>query len=228
MMTILSTINTLGLIRQEFRDRSALVDASHVMNILTNAIEIRLDYMGSPTLMGRICDVLVRLKDDRPSTEMNTTTNLASTLVLLSLEWSQLHLMITRSTTPDIIKMAMKLTEFFNAHIANSKTLLASIQSDFRSDPKHKNSDMKDQAKKTSATPTKYDVNMVKKQIGMNGGEIMLQGHNLTVIVFHGLNFKSRQWALFSLNEPQIIFVTDQGEQGDSTLFNNSSCCFFV
>ena len=52
----------------------------------------------------------------------------------------------------------------------------------------------------------------------MHGGEIMLQGHNLTLVVFHGLNFKSRQWALFSLNEPQINFVTDRGENGDSML----------
>ncbi|CAF4214499.1 unnamed protein product, partial [Rotaria magnacalcarata] len=41
------------------------------------------------------------------------------TLALLNLEWSQLHLMITRSTTPDRIKMAMKLTESFNAQLLN-------------------------------------------------------------------------------------------------------------
>jgi hypothetical protein len=170
--------------------------------------------MGSPTLMGRICHILLRLKDDRHSTTVNTRNDNSTpslTLVLLNLEWSQLHLMITRSTTPDILKMATKLIEFFNAQIVNSKHLLASVQYDFRDGTKRNNIE-----KKSSNQQSKYDKNIIKRHIGMNGGEMMLQGHNLTLIVFHGLNFKSRQWALFSLNEPQINFVTDRGEDGDS------------
>ncbi|CAF4046677.1 unnamed protein product [Rotaria magnacalcarata] len=208
LFTCLPTHPMECLIRQDFRDRSLLVDASHVMNILTDAIEIRIDYMGSPTLMGRICHILLQLNDDR-HTETETNAMPASTLVVLNLRWSQLHLMITRSTTPDILKMAMKLTEFVNAQIANSKNLLASIQYDFSTDQKNI------RMKKSSNVPAKYDISVIKKHVGMNGGEIMLQGHNLTIVVFHGLNFKSRQWALFSLNEPQINFVTDRGEEGD-------------
>ncbi|CAF4974708.1 unnamed protein product, partial [Rotaria socialis] len=118
--------------------------------------------------------------------------------------------MITRSTTPDIIKMAMKLTEFFNSQLLNSKNLLASIQYDFSDGTKRDSIE-----KKASNGQSKYDTNIIKRYIGMHGGELMLQGHNLTLVVFHGLNFKSRQWALFSLNEPQINFVTDRGENGD-------------
>ncbi|CAF3490546.1 unnamed protein product [Rotaria socialis] len=204
----LKNLRTTGLISQDFRDRSLLVDASHLMNILTDAIEIRIDYMGSPTLMGRICHILLQLNDDR-NTETESNAMPSSTLVLLNLRWSQLHLMITRSTTPDILKMAMKLTEFVNAQIANSKNLLSSIQYDFSSDQKNIH------IKKSSNVPAKYDISVIKKHVGMNGGEIMLQGHNLTIVIFHGLNFKSRQWALFSLNEPQINFVTDRGAEGD-------------
>jgi hypothetical protein len=199
-----------GLIRQGLRDRGLLNESSHVFDVLTDAIELRLDYMGSPTLMGRISHILVRLKDDRhgiPGIDLVPP----STLVFLNLEWSQLHLMITRSTTPDIIKMAMKLTEFFNAQLLNSKNLLASIQYDFHDGIKRNNIE-----KKSPSGPSKYDTNIIKRYIGMHGGELMLQGHNLTLIVFHGLNFKSRHWGLFSLNEPQINFVTDRGEKGDS------------
>ena len=184
--------------------------------MLTDAIEVRLDYMGSPTLMGRICHILLRLKDDhhgRPVLIPEVDATSPSTLVVLNLEWSQLHLMITRSTTPDIIKMSMKLTEFFNAQLLNSKTLLASIQYDFQDGNKRTKIE-----KKTSNGQSKYDMNVIKRRIGMHGGEIMLQGHNLTLVVFHGLNFKSKQWALFSMNEPQINFVTDQGEKGDSKI----------
>ncbi len=215
-----------ALIHQELRDRSYLIDASHVCDVLADAIEIRLDYMGSTTLMGRICHILLRLKDDRHSTTVNnrnSISNPALTLVLLNLEWSQLHLMITRSTTPDILKMSMKLIEFFNAQVANSKHLLASVQYDFRDGTK------RNKIEKTSSNQqSKYDTNTIKRHIGMNGGEIMLQGHNLTLVVFHGLNFKSRQWALFSLNEPQINFVTDRGEDGDSMKSFLIGIIFFV
>ncbi|CAF5125047.1 unnamed protein product, partial [Rotaria sp. Silwood1] len=159
------------------------------------------------------CHILLRLNDDRHTTTIDRSSMPPATLVVLNLSWSQLHLMLTRSTTPDIMKMAMKLTEFVNAQIANSKHLLSSIQYDFRDDTKRKKVEMNINTQKSSNLQSKYNIDIIKKQIGMNGGEIMLQGHNLTIITFHGLNFKSRQWALFSLNEPQIVFVTDHGEQ---------------
>ncbi len=206
----LKNLRTTGLIRHGLQDRTLFNESSHLFDVLTDAIEMRLDYMGSPTLMGRICHILLRLKDDHHGIPNNDLTP-ASTLVFLNLDWSQLHLMITRSTTPDIIKMVMKLTEFFNAQLLNSKNLLASIQYDFHDGIKRTNLE-----KKATNGQSKYDTNIIKRYIGMHGGELMLQGHNLTLVVFHGLNFKSRQWALFSLNEPQINFVTDRGETGDS------------
>lgn len=212
----IKNLRTTGLIHHELRDRSYLVDASHTFGILSDAIEIRLDYMGSPTLMGRICHISLRLKDDRhssPPVDRRDSTNPALTLVYLTLEWSQLHLMITRSTTPDILKMAMKLIEFFSAQLNSSKTLLASVQYDFRDGTKRTNLE-----KKTANERSKYDTSIIKRHVDMNGGEIVLQGHNLTIVVFHGLNFKARQWALFSLNEPQINFITDRGDDGDSKI----------
>lgn len=206
------------MIRQDLRDRSVLVDASHVFDLLTDAIEIRLEYMGAPTLMGRICSIVLRLTDDRHSSTP-TSPNLDSptplTLAVLTLKWSQLHLMITRSTTPDIIKMAFKLKEFFTNQIDNSRKLFSSIQHDFQDGPKRKNTQSNIIQKATPAPSSEENINRIKKHIGLNGGELVLQGHNLTLVVFHGLNFKSRQWALFSLNEPQITFITDRGEKGD-------------
>ncbi|CAF1031213.1 unnamed protein product [Adineta ricciae] len=217
-MIRLKNLRTTGYIFQELRDRIILVDASHSVDILTEAIEIRLDYMGSPTLMGRICHILLRLKDYRPSTTVNNTSSdsvFPFKSVLLNLNWSQLHLMITRSTTPDIIKMVAKLTEFFDQNVNNSRSFLASIQSDFRDSKKSKSPEKNSKSKKPPTLQAKYDINIIKKYIGMHGGELMLQGHNLTIVVFHGMNFRARQWALFSMNEPQINFITNRGEEGD-------------
>ena len=202
----------VGLVRQELRDRSILVDASHSFDILADAIEIRLGSMSSSPLMARVCHVLLRLKDDRPAVSVTTPTP-PSTFAVLNLKWSQLHVMITRSITSDVLQMITKLTEFIDKQIRHTNEFLASIQHDLSDGVK---ATKKIPAIKTSAEKSKQDANIVKRHIGMNGGEIILQGQNLTLAVFHGLNFKSRQWALFSLNQIQINFVTDLGEASES------------
>ena len=105
--------------------------------------------------------------------------------------------------------MITKLTEFIDKQIAYKNDFLVSIQHDF-------SKGVKATAIKTSPEKSEKDANIVKRHIGMNGGEIILQGENLTLAVFHGLNFKSRQWALFSLSQLQVNFVTDLGEASES------------
>jgi len=41
------------------------------------------------------------------------------------------------------------------------------------------------------------------------GGVLELRGKHISLACFHGINFKSRSWALFSLKEPSITFVSD-------------------
>jgi hypothetical protein len=41
------------------------------------------------------------------------------------------------------------------------------------------------------------------------GGTLELQGTNISLACFHGINFKSKSWALFSLKEPCISFETE-------------------
>ena len=43
------------------------------------------------------------------------------------LSWDKLHLMISRSTTPDIVKMASKLEEFFSQQFHSSKRVLSAF-----------------------------------------------------------------------------------------------------
>lgn len=39
-----------------------------------------------------------------------------------------------------------------------------------------------------------------------------LRGNNISLACFHGINFKSKSWALFSLKEPCINFNTESQE----------------
>jgi hypothetical protein len=45
----------------------------------------------------------------------------ASLFVNGSLSWDQFHLMISRATTPDLIKLAGKLEEFFSQQLTSSR-----------------------------------------------------------------------------------------------------------
>ena len=44
------------------------------------------------------------------------------------------------------------------------------------------------------------------------GGSLELHGKTISLACFHGLNFKSKSWALFSLKEPLINFTTEVQE----------------
>lgn len=44
------------------------------------------------------------------------------------------------------------------------------------------------------------------------GGTMELHGNNISLACFHGVNFKSKSWALFSLKEPCINFNTESQE----------------
>ena len=39
-----------------------------------------------------------------------------------------------------------------------------------------------------------------------------LHGNNISLACFHGINFKAKSWALFSLKEPFISFQTEAQE----------------
>ena len=47
----------------------------------------------------------------------------------------------------------------------------------------------------------------LKRNFSVNGGNINLKGNNLTLITFNGSNFKAKNWALFSLNQPYLEFA---------------------
>ena len=44
------------------------------------------------------------------------------------------------------------------------------------------------------------------------GGTMSLQGRNITLACFHGINFRSKSWALFTMDEPYICFATEAAD----------------
>jgi hypothetical protein len=63
------------------------------------------------------------------------------------------------------------------------------------------------------------------------GGTMELHGGHISLACFHGVNFKSKSWALFSLKDPCVSFATEAQEiPGDGMLnfwiFSDYNCTY--
>jgi len=123
-------------------------------------------------------------------------SKLPEALLELNVVWDQMHLMLTKSTTPDLIKMYYKLIDFFEKQLNEGKDYIKDFDLFYVF---------------FFLIVTEKLEPALKKNIGVNGGNIQLKGNNLTLITFHGSNFKAKKWAVFSLNEPSLDFATQTG-----------------
>ena len=49
----------------------------------------------------------------------------------------------------------------------------------------------------------------IPKQGTIVGGSVALHGNTIVLACFHGINFRSKSWALFCMMEPNISFATE-------------------
>ena len=95
-------------------------------------MEVRFDYMGTSVLMGRISHLSAAINDDWHVTDMGALSSQTCTAVRPAqiflrgdLSWDQLQVMISKSTTADLLKIANKLDEFFSQQFKDSKKLFS-------------------------------------------------------------------------------------------------------
>lgn len=168
--------------------------------------------------------------------------------------WDQLQLMISKSTTVDLLKMHCKLEEFFSQQFKSSKYVFSTLQV-------QENTSLtpslarKSQRKLPEGIARQTKSKLLYKSLdnvilflgGMweelkhhrhwqevlskvshmaissmpiplpesgtvLGGTMDLHGNNISLACFHGINFKAKSWALFSLKEPLISFSTEAQE----------------
>ncbi|XP_015586515.1 uncharacterized protein KIAA1109 isoform X3 [Cephus cinctus] len=237
----LSKIDTYIHIREE-----PGTEPDHTVGLKLFALELRLDYMGTSVLMSRVSSLDVTLRDEWKINRNNSgdafmpTRRPAIIFMHGDLGWDQLQIMISKSTTADLLKMFYKLDEFFSQQFKSSKRVFSSLQ------PKHQrmnnNSFKKRQQKKKTTIDGPWTLNQTAisdarhhrhwqrvltqvagLQLGslrfslpsngtVLGGTMELHGSNISLACFHGINFKSKSWALFSLKEPCISFASEAQE----------------
>uniref|UniRef100_A0A3B3HX28 Bridge-like lipid transfer protein family member 1 C-terminal domain-containing protein n=1 Tax=Oryzias latipes TaxID=8090 RepID=A0A3B3HX28_ORYLA len=101
---------------------------SHKIQITMGSTEARVDYMGSSILMGVFSNADLNLKDEwkvNLCTVDSSISEKSEIFVHGDLHWDIFQVIISRSTTPDLIKIGMKLQEFFTQQFDTSKRALS-------------------------------------------------------------------------------------------------------
>ncbi|XP_058456070.1 bridge-like lipid transfer protein family member 1 isoform X4 [Malaya genurostris] len=221
-------------------------EPDHKVGIKFLALELKFDYMGTSVLMTRISSFSAQLRDEWKFSKDHDFSNTLPTnypaIILLhgDLSWDQLQMMISKSTTVDILKMFYKLEEFFSQQFKSSKRVFSNLEPRLtvnnRSSVKPRDF-VKRKLPSTSVPqvgerdltmhdtrhhrhwqrPLKQTEGLWLSALGVPlsnigtvlGGTMELRGKNISLACFHGINFKSKSWALFSLKEPCINFATE-------------------
>lgn len=218
-------------------------EPDHKIGVKFKALELKFDYMGTSVLMTRISDFSAALKD-----EWKRSNNLYSipkrpVIILIhgDLNWDQFQIMISKSTTADILKMFYKLEDFFSQQFKSSKRVFTSLEPKMQTGNSLRRKQLKKKIDASTADenlhlsvdarhhrhwqkPLKHAMGLaistLKNPLPKNGivlgGTMELHGKNISLACFHGINFKSKSWALFSLREPCINFATE-AQQVDKT-----------
>ncbi|XP_075964686.1 bridge-like lipid transfer protein family member 1 isoform X15 [Anarhichas minor] len=216
---------------------------SHKIQITMGSTEARVDYMGSSILMGVFSNADLQLQDEWKVNLCTVDTSLSEKSEIFvhgDLQWDIFQVIISRSTTPDLIKIGMKLQEFFTQQFDTSKRALSTWGPGPYLPPKTPviNADKGSAELYMDAAHHRHWPGVLKVIAGCHislfqmplpedavqlGGSMSLHGNHMTLACFHGPNFRSKSWALFHLEEPNIAFWTEaqkiweDGIKDDST-----------
>ncbi|XP_061700533.1 bridge-like lipid transfer protein family member 1 isoform X12 [Syngnathoides biaculeatus] len=216
---------------------------SHKIQITMGSTEARVDYMGSSILMGVFSNADLQLQDEWKVNLCNVDSSISEKSEIFvhgDLQWDIFQVIISRSTTPDLIKIGMKLQEFFTQQFDTSKRALSTWGPGPYLPPKTPVINVEKGAAELymDAAHHRHWPGVLKVIAGCHislfqmplpedavqlGGSMSLHGNHMTLACFHGPNFRSKSWALFHLEEPNIAFWTEaqkileDGSKDDST-----------
>ncbi|XP_028294367.1 bridge-like lipid transfer protein family member 1 isoform X3 [Gouania willdenowi] len=216
---------------------------SHKIQITMGSTEARVDYMGSSILMGVFSNADLQLQDEWKVNLCTVDSSLSEKSEIFihgDLQWDIFQVIISRSTTPDLIKIGMKLQEFFTQQFDTSKRALSTWGPGLYLPPKTPviNTEKGGAELYMDAAHHRHWPDVLKVIAGCHislfqmplpedavqlGGSMSLHGNHMTLACFHGPNFRSKSWALFHLEEPNIAFWTEaqkiweDGSKDDST-----------
>ena len=110
-------------------------EPQHKLSCSLHTLENRIDYMGTSILMFRVSDLDITLRDEwridltkNYNQSSHPTKRPALIFIHGVLNWDQMQVLMSKSTTPDIMKIVAKLEEFFSQQFHSSKRVFSSLQ----------------------------------------------------------------------------------------------------
>ena len=111
------------------------MEPQHKLSLSLHTLENRIDYMGTSILMLRVSDLDITLRDEWRidlSKNYNQSTHPTKRPALIFIHgvlvWDQMQILMSKSTTPDLMKIVAKLEEFFSQQFHSSKRVFSSLQ----------------------------------------------------------------------------------------------------
>ncbi|CAH1268426.1 KIAA1109 [Branchiostoma lanceolatum] len=234
-------------------------EPTHRCNFEVKSADTRLDYMGAAILMARLHQLTVSLKDEWKVEALTPKAphiydemgEKSAIFIHGDLDWDRFHLMISRSTTPDLIKVCHRLEEFFTQQFNSSRRMLSqwglhgvylpqpSSLTPVTPEPSDKPNELADAhhhrhwpsvlARVCGSRLSLFSAALPLHDLVL-GGTMNLRGNDLTLACFHGVNFRAKSWALFNVLEPNISFCTEvqeiqeeDGSRSDTYIVQNLS-----
>ncbi|XP_021107694.1 uncharacterized protein KIAA1109-like isoform X1 [Heterocephalus glaber] len=201
---------------------------SHKIQTTMGSTEAHVDYMGSSILMGIFSNANLKLQDEWKvnlySTLDSSMTDKSEIFVHGDLKWDIFQVMISRSTTPELLKIGMKLQEFFTQQFDTSKRALSTWGPDPYLPPKTmtNNLEKSSQEQLLDAAHHQHWPGILKVVSGCHmslfqiplpedgtqfGGSMSLHGNHMTLACFHGPNFLSKSWGPFSFRRAKYCLL---------------------
>ncbi|XP_065669615.1 bridge-like lipid transfer protein family member 1 isoform X3 [Hydra vulgaris] len=205
-------INAIGKFSENIKDI-----VSHKASLIMKSAEIRLDYMGSCIIMTSLSLFKLKLDDEWPFKLIGSPdSGEIKMFVKCEVSWDELQVIMSRSTASDLTKLLTKLEEFFNQQHQSSVKLLYSLHK-FDNSISQLRMSIGDAPEKDAKRALKYqhwikllmNFEEIPNKNVLIGGKLLIKGNFLSLACFHGSNFRSQNWALFTLREPCVEFTSE-------------------
>jgi hypothetical protein len=221
---------------------------NHSVASTVKSLELRLDYMGASIIMAFLYTLKLKLNDEwvipqlssprssNASQQSTGTNSKCEILLTCDMSWDEFQLIISRSPTPDIVKIISKLEDFFDQQHRNSIRALSSFRrhanrsqgpdymsGSLTSTPKSDDNNAENKDDKDGGLKYQHWMKILNGCYGLKlknialplperdivlGGKLILHGNFFSLACFHANNFRSQTWGLFQMIGPSVEFTT--------------------
>lgn len=194
-----------------------------------SSVRVRVDHLNSPVLMTRLTCLGLTMTDTWSAA---VSTGGCDVELLVNVRWEDLEILISSSTSPDLVDSARRIRQFIHQQKMNSRRTLRDLVSGQTRLPQTQPMILQERPSESGVQKdyAKYDnwswaedmqkfvscfLGLDEQQSPRFGGILVLDGDRFGLACLKGNNFRDPTWALFMLRKIQARYetVTIRGER---------------